>query len=125
MIGETLLVAAVRGSIILIVAGIAVTLLRSRPAALRHTIWSLGIASQLALPIVALMMPQRTIDLGPIGAGVTRVVTRFAGGEAGGGRGEAGKSIPVDQSNATAAGSARAADQPTGSARRAGQPGSA
>lgn len=73
MIGVALLLAAVRGSIVLLIAGIAATVLRSRPAALRHSIWSLAIASQLALPIVALLMPQRTVDFGPIGAAFTRV----------------------------------------------------
>ncbi len=75
MIGSALLIAAARGSIILLVAGIAATLLRSRPAALRHSIWSLAIASQIALPIVALMMPQHGIDFGPIGAAFTRAAT--------------------------------------------------
>jgi len=75
MIGSALLLAAVRGSIILLIAAIAATLLRSRPAALRHSIWSLAIASQLALPIVALMLPQRRIDFGPVGAAFTRAAT--------------------------------------------------
>jgi len=75
MIGSALLLAAVRGSIILLIAGIAATMLRSRPAALRHSIWSLAIASQLALPIVALLMPQRGIDFGPVGAAFTRAAT--------------------------------------------------
>jgi len=75
MIGYALLLAAARGSIILLIAGIAATLLRSRPAALRHSIWSLAIASQLALPIVALLMPQRGIDFGPVGAAFTRAAT--------------------------------------------------
>lgn len=78
MIGSALLLAAARGSIILLIAAIAATLLRSRPAALRHTIWSLAIASQLALPIVALMMPQHGIDFGPVGAAFTRAATTVA-----------------------------------------------
>jgi beta-lactamase regulating signal transducer with metallopeptidase domain len=129
MIGETLLAAALRGSIVLLVAGIAVTLLRSRPAALRHTIWSLAIASQLALPIATLLMPQQTIDLGPIGASITRAMTSVVaaartsggGGEAEAGKREARESVPADQSSPTGAGSLRAADQPTGAAQASAQ----
>ncbi len=78
MIVTALLVAAVRGSILLLVAAIAATALRSRPAALRHSIWTLAIASQLALPLVAMVMPQRTVNFGPVGAMTTRAATVVA-----------------------------------------------
>jgi beta-lactamase regulating signal transducer with metallopeptidase domain len=67
-----LLIAAIRGSIILIAAGMATFALRSRPAALRHTVWTLAIACQLTLPVIALVMPQRTIAFGPVGEFVKR-----------------------------------------------------
>jgi beta-lactamase regulating signal transducer with metallopeptidase domain len=84
MIILPLLIAALRGSIILIAAGIATFALRSRPAALRHAIWTLAIACQLTLPIIALVMPQRGITFGPVGAFVSRstsaVVATLSGG---------------------------------------------
>jgi beta-lactamase regulating signal transducer with metallopeptidase domain len=78
MIILPLLIAALRGSIILIAAGIATFALRSRPAALRHTIWTLAIACQLTLPIIALVMPQRGITFGPVGALVSRSTSAVA-----------------------------------------------
>src|SRR5205823_7547180 len=47
--------------------------LRSKPAALRHSIWSIAIASQLVLPIAALLMPQRAVQLGPLSDAYSRV----------------------------------------------------
>lgn len=74
-----LLVAALRGSIILIAAWIVTSLLRSKPAALRNAVWTLAIACQLTLPIVALVLPQRTIPLGPVGTWLSRSATIVAG----------------------------------------------
>src|SRR5256885_5312499 len=71
MILTVLLPAAARGAVIILIAWIVAAVLRSRPASLRHTIWSFAIVSQIALPIVALLLPQRTIDIGPIGSAIT------------------------------------------------------
>jgi beta-lactamase regulating signal transducer with metallopeptidase domain len=74
-----LLPAAARGSIIILIAWLVVaTALRSRPASLRHTIWIFAIASQIALPIAALVLPQRPIDLGPVGAAMTGAARSIA-----------------------------------------------
>jgi len=75
MIAGALILGALRGSIVLLIAGIAATALRRRPAALRHSIWSLAIASQIAVLVVALLMPQRTVDLGRIGSPLTRAAS--------------------------------------------------
>lgn len=64
MIVSALFLAAARGSIVVATAAVAARALRSKPAALRHSIWSLAVASHLALPIAALFMPQRDIDFG-------------------------------------------------------------
>ena len=78
MILSALLLGAARGSIVLLAAGIATLALRSKPAAFRHSIWTLAIASQLTLPIVALLMPQRTVDFGAAGAFMTRTAVSVA-----------------------------------------------
>src|SRR5207237_4274974 len=74
MIG-VLLLAAIRGSILLVMAWVATIVLRSKSAALRHSIWNFAIASQLALPIVALIMPQRPVSFGKLGDRAVRVTT--------------------------------------------------
>src|SRR5204862_589109 len=56
---------------IILIAWIIATALRSRPASLRHTIWSFAIVSQIALPIVALLLPQPSGDMGPVGSAIT------------------------------------------------------
>ncbi|MFV2069402.1 MAG: hypothetical protein ACC645_20760 [Pirellulales bacterium] len=42
---------------ILLLAGVAVLLLRSRSAALRHRIWTLSMTALLALPVLAMFLP--------------------------------------------------------------------
>src|SRR5256885_13752941 len=86
MILTVLLPAAARGAVIIVIAWIIATALRSRPASLRHTIWSFAIVSQIALPIVALLLPQRSIDIGPIGSAITGAARSIGarGGEGGG-----------------------------------------
>lgn len=96
MIFSALILAAARGSIILILAVLTALAVRSKPAALRHSIWTLAIGCQLTLPLVALLMPQRMIAVGPVGAFVTRgataVVTTI--NRSSGGATEAGRVTP-------------------------------
>ena len=66
MMFYSVLLAALRGSIILVAAGVVTIALRSKPAALRHAVWTLAIACQLTLPLLALVMPQRSVVVGPI-----------------------------------------------------------
>ena len=73
MIATAILIAALRGSVIILIAAIAAWALRSKPAALRHSIWSIAIASQLVLPIAPLLMPQRAVQLGPLSDAYSRV----------------------------------------------------
>ena len=84
MILTVLLPAAARGTVIILIAWIVATVLRSRPASLRHTVWSFAIVSQIALPIVALLLPQRTIDMGPVGTAITGAARSIGAGEVGG-----------------------------------------
>src|SRR2546423_1038737 len=88
MILTVLLPAAARGLIIIVIAWIVATALRSRPASLRHTVWSFAIISQIALPIVALLLPQRSVDMGRVGSAITSTADRIDA-IASGGRGGA------------------------------------
>lgn len=62
MIVTLILFAAARGFIVLALAGLATYALRSRPAALRHAIWTVAIASQLLLPALGAVLPQRELS---------------------------------------------------------------
>src|SRR5688500_550840 len=50
---------AVKGTVILALAGVAAVWLRQASAAARHLVWQLGMIGLLALPIVAAMNPWR------------------------------------------------------------------
>src|SRR5205823_2297540 len=82
-----LLPAAARGAVIILIAWIVATVLRSRPASLRHTVWSFAIVSQIMLPIVALLLPQRSVDMGRVGAAITSTAKRIDAVASGGGGG--------------------------------------
>jgi len=60
---EALGLAAVRGSLLLLVAAVVNHAWPTRHPALRHTLWVLAIASQLALPLVALTLPQHRLPV--------------------------------------------------------------
>src|SRR5207248_4006242 len=85
MILTVLLPAAARGAVIILIAWIVATVLRSRPASLRHTVWSFAIVSQIMLPIVALLLPQRSVDMGRVGAAITSTAKRIDAVASGGG----------------------------------------
>jgi TonB family protein len=48
---------AIKTSAVLAIAGLAAWLLRKRPAALRHLVWTAAAASVLALPLLSLVLP--------------------------------------------------------------------
>lgn len=50
-----------KGSIILALAFAATALLRRRPAALRHAIWTVAVAAQFLVPLVPHVVPERTL----------------------------------------------------------------
>ncbi|MEM7625009.1 MAG: M56 family metallopeptidase [Planctomycetota bacterium] len=53
----TLLVWALRATVVLAFAGALVALLRRSPASMRHDCWALGLAAALAVPVVAVCCP--------------------------------------------------------------------
>ncbi|MEO8575441.1 MAG: M56 family metallopeptidase [Gemmatimonadales bacterium] len=56
---------ALKGSLLILAAAIAVYLLRGRSAAARHAAWSAAVVGHLALPILTLLVPQWRIPLLP------------------------------------------------------------
>ena len=57
--------AAVKGAIVFALAVLAVTLLRRHSAATRHAIWAGAVAAQLAIPVLAALLPAWRIPLLP------------------------------------------------------------
>jgi beta-lactamase regulating signal transducer with metallopeptidase domain len=54
---------ALRGGLIILLALAASLLLRGRPAAVRHAIWTVAVVGQLLLPVGASLLPARTLEL--------------------------------------------------------------
>jgi len=52
-----LVVATVKGSVLLVAALVATRLLRTQSASLRHAVWSAAILGQLALPALTVLLP--------------------------------------------------------------------
>ena len=69
---SALLLAALRGTLVLILAALAAWLCRHKSAALRHAIWTLAILSQLVLPIIGTFAPQHPVGFD----GQTGIVAR-------------------------------------------------
>lgn len=60
---DSLLWWTLKGSVILLLAFAATLLLRRRPAAVRHAIWTVALAGQLLLPFGGSLLPERTLEL--------------------------------------------------------------
>ena len=57
--------AALKGSLLIIAAAVAAYLLRGRSAAARHAAWTAAVIGHLALPALALFLPQWNLGLLP------------------------------------------------------------
>jgi beta-lactamase regulating signal transducer with metallopeptidase domain len=64
---DVLFWASAKGAVIIALAGVVVLALRNWPAAVRHVVWTFAIGAQLLLPVLILLVPARSIGLGPIG----------------------------------------------------------
>jgi len=64
---DVLFWASAKGAVIIALAGVVVLALRNWPAAVRHVVWTFAIGAQLLLPVLILLVPERSIGLGPIG----------------------------------------------------------
>jgi HEAT repeat protein/beta-lactamase regulating signal transducer with metallopeptidase domain len=53
--------AAVKGSVVLLLAMVAVRLLRTHSASVRHAVWGAALLAQLVLPALAYILPQWTV----------------------------------------------------------------
>lgn len=78
-----LLLSALKGAVVLGVAGLLVLILRRRPAAWRHLVWTLAIAAVLVAPLLAPVAPRWEVP-----------GLRFEGSFL---RGDAGRAIPSEQ----------------------------
>jgi beta-lactamase regulating signal transducer with metallopeptidase domain len=62
---QLLLDMAIKGVLILLVAGVLVAMLKSTSAAARHLLWSVAVASLLVLPIFELVLPNWQVPVFP------------------------------------------------------------
>ena len=53
--------AAVKGSVVLLLAIVAVRLLRTHSASVRHAVWGAALLAQLVLPVLAYVLPEWTV----------------------------------------------------------------
>src|SRR4051812_32132143 len=49
--------AAIKGAILVVIAGVAAYLLRNRAAASRHAVWTAAVIGHLAIPLLAFVLP--------------------------------------------------------------------
>ena len=65
--------ATIKGTVILLLAGLATWLLRAAPAAMRHLVWLLAVASLLLLPVLSVTVP--TWQVLPVWMSPERVIS--------------------------------------------------
>lgn len=66
-----LLDVALRGAMMMALAGIAASLLRHASAAVRHLVWAFGLGGLVALPPLSLALPRWGVPILPTGVGAT------------------------------------------------------
>ena len=76
----TALAYAAQGAFLLLAGALAARLLRSRPAALRHFVWSSVLAATLALPLLSAALAGHRIELRVPGVGPRTAAQAAAGG---------------------------------------------